>query len=520
MPPATLNDETSLVLLRNNASSCTIQTLPPELLLQIFMKNTELDDPLHDRLHTARYSSQVCRLWREQLLAYPPVWGRLLHLKYYVRVLDVWREEMLSRIGDALLWITGDVNRYTSAFFFSILQKKWQNVQILHISFPLLPFLGYRNAMQPILYRDAPNLEKISLNADPLYKHSDEHWTQFPSESPSTLFNGVAPRLRHVRLYPWFNFDATAPWLSALHSIVLFTYHTVPIILSILKSTPLLRSIRIDGEFDEMPSVMDYTDLNTVPLLHLDSLELRGCPTYLASLLESIDLPSRRPGQLRRLSIGTCNHEHIELSTGTKLERVRCTVMERIQAYMDDFPPEYINLSENQLQGSRHTVFIRNTHPSRLSHKRSNSLSLKISLSGPLRPLILHLAASPSFSATQGLYVYPDVPVEPLLPLYKAFHSVTELSVEFGLCQLLDAVDQYSLFPSLCTLRCDVYSTLTAFSRLLDFVENRASIGSPLSTFYLREERFCDLPDDKKSRLYGIPGLVVELTQPRSLYDN
>ncbi|KAF4612742.1 hypothetical protein D9613_011877 [Agrocybe pediades] len=513
MPPATHNDATGLVLSTTEGSSCTVQTLPPELLLQIFMKNTELDDPSHNQLHTARRSSQVCRLWREQLLGFPTVWGRLLGLEYYECVGNDWRQEVLSRTRGALLWITGSVTQSTSGFFFSVLEEKWGKVEVLEITCKWNPAPGFRRTIWPILQRDAPSLESIILR-DESASLGDLEMQSPTRTSSTTLFNGVAPRLRTLNIFPQFYFDATAPWLSDLRDLKLFAYHTVPMILSILKSTPLLRILRIIGDKKETSSSTEYADLELPSLPHLESLELSGCPTFLSSILESIDFPTRRR-QLRRLFIGTCHHEHSDIPTRT-LESVQHAVMKRIQAYMDDFPPKYIYLSEIRVDAFYPTIFIRDP-PTWDAPEESNSLFITIALSSSLRLLIHRLAASPSFSAVQKLQTSIGGTIEAMVPLYKALHSVTDLSVDSDSAyKLFDGMDQYPLFPSLNVLRLTRDAPIrylhNFYSQLLDFVENRALIGSPLSILHLPKSDVCRLSDVHTSCLYGIPGLVVNLT--------
>ncbi|KAF9552319.1 hypothetical protein CPC08DRAFT_714715 [Agrocybe pediades] len=83
--------------------------IPPERLQDILLKNTEVGDPSHDRLRAARYSSQVCRSWRSLLLRSPIVWARLLDLNSLRKSKEKWTEEVVSRIGNAPIWIEGPV---------------------------------------------------------------------------------------------------------------------------------------------------------------------------------------------------------------------------------------------------------------------------------------------------------------------------------------------------------------------------------------------------------------------------
>ncbi|KAF9548715.1 hypothetical protein CPC08DRAFT_343334 [Agrocybe pediades] len=489
-----LQDDTDLVLSKNSSPSCTVESLPPELLLKIFIKNTELDDPSHNRLHTAHWSSQVSRLWRALLLGSPSVWGRLLELTYYERAGDNWREEVLSRVGNALLWITGSVTESIAPFLFSVLDKKWKRVQILEIAFRRSQSDDFQAEMWPFLCSEALGLESISLE----YFHG-----QPPSgTSSANLFNGIAPRLRNFRISPSFHFDVNAQWLSTLCGLSL-SCDTIPVVASILKATPLLRCLKLSGDLveDQDTTFMDHTVLDIPPLPYLERLEISGCHAYLIVLLESIHLPSRRQA-LHRLSIDSCRHAHNNPPPEV-LERMRRAFTRWIQAYMDDFPPQYMHLFEHRVHNHDSVTIV----DPRWTPNDGFQLML-----GRGHPFISIFGASSIFSAITQLRLRPGPQPDLWVPLYKAFHSVVELSIHGTWIKgILNVVNQFSLFPSLRTLQCDRIA-MAPFPRMLDFLEHRASIGLPLSVLYLTSADIGRLSDAHRDRLDKITGLSLRET--------
>ncbi|KAF4612743.1 hypothetical protein D9613_011876 [Agrocybe pediades] len=510
LPSSTQSPMDLTSLLKDEESPCTVQSLPPEVLLQIFLKNTELGDSSHHRLNTARYTSQVCRLWRVNLLGNGSVWGRLLELDYYRRSGDEWKNEVLSRSRDALLWITGSLSRLTAPWLYSVLDKKWQNVQILDIQVLTTNVtwrLYYQGKLWPLLCRDAPSLETIYLR---------RVMGQVPSEPCSAaLFNGVAPRLRDFEIPLIFHPIENRLWLSTLHGLTLFAHHTIPTIISVLRSTPLLRRLKLHGNMKENSSRVEYTDPSIAQLRHLEWLELIGCPAYLMLVLELIPLPTRRP-TLRKLSVATCHHLSCSDPPPQVIERMQWSFMKWIQAYVEDFPPKCISLEERMVHGPDSSLDIISIE----SHwNGTEGLTLTMSLA-----LIPALVASSLFSTVQELRMQPGSSPTLLAPLYKAFHSVTELSVDgIRIKELFDLVDQFSLFPHLRILRWNQLM-VTYFPRMLDFLERRAAAGSPLSVLYLPPKEVHRLSDLHKSRLDRIPGLVSDFivkltTLPRNLWE-
>ncbi|KAF9552334.1 hypothetical protein CPC08DRAFT_822936 [Agrocybe pediades] len=130
--------------------------------------------------------------------------------------------------------------------------------------------------MQPILHRDAPNLASIILRDESANRGGLGEQPASKSPSTLTLFNDIAPRLHTLDILRHCYFDARVQWLSNLRSTTLLPCHsTIPMILSIFKSTPLLRRLKVIGNSDESPSLTEHIDLELPLLPHLEHLELK-----------------------------------------------------------------------------------------------------------------------------------------------------------------------------------------------------------------------------------------------------
>ncbi|KAF9548713.1 hypothetical protein CPC08DRAFT_769207 [Agrocybe pediades] len=196
-----------------NVDPCGVQDLPPELMYNIFLQNTEHDHYSHNRLNTARYCSQVCQSWRSLLLSSPTIWGRLLKAEYFRNTTRgrVWAREVLSRAGDALLWVeTLSANPADPDFIVQwILKEKWENVQFASLEFPNMDpeekwsFLG----------KESPNLESLRVVV---------YHRLRPLAVPA-LFSNVAPRLRAFHLPGCFKFPNAPLCLSNLRILTLDT---------------------------------------------------------------------------------------------------------------------------------------------------------------------------------------------------------------------------------------------------------------------------------------------------------
>jgi len=117
--------------------------LPSEILWHIFMLNAS-DQREHgtmtmEPLVNTRNSSQVCHEWRHIIMSSSKMWGRLILFDDSQR--KEWIEEVLRRSGSAPLWVYCSVWREeaitdkrrmdASSFFFEILAKNWERVEVM-----------------------------------------------------------------------------------------------------------------------------------------------------------------------------------------------------------------------------------------------------------------------------------------------------------------------------------------------------------------------------------------------------
>ncbi|KAF9539687.1 hypothetical protein CPC08DRAFT_717418 [Agrocybe pediades] len=501
-----------------------MDALPPEIHWNIFMMNTERDnktlemyipDSADHRLDTARNCSQVCRLWRALLLQLSSVWGRLLHLQNLEHTTDAWREAVASRIGEASLWITGEVTDSTRPFIFPILEEKWQNVQVLEISDESL----FSNKVLPtwsFLEKEAPKLELFRLSAHMVDAIGLELEVPMHILPFSPLFGNTAPRLKIFTLEEAFHLSLPAPWMANLHSVTFYKPQNGPLLLSALKSMPLLRELDVYGgnALQPMFSAQDGDlDKPHLPLLESLTLDPFYYPMDMILLLESITLP---PGQrlLRKLVIPEVFKDH---------QRVHCAVTKWIHAYMSASPPRHLSLSADYQriltledirdigsgEGMRVDIVLDDTQ----SHVT-----------------IEEIAASLRYSVVEEL----DVALtdsdfaRPLRPLFAVLQSVTRLTVDgHHLEPLFHVMLQFSLFPNLHTIyfrgtslhpdrnNCEEANTLATLKR---FLEHRVQIGSPVSVLDLSSVHLTALPNNlNMERLIQIPGLSVVLPEDRKV---
>ncbi|KAF9554156.1 hypothetical protein CPC08DRAFT_821866 [Agrocybe pediades] len=496
------------------SSPCRL--LPPELLLEVFRMNTERDDSFHNRLNTARHSSQVCRLWRTIHLSSASIWGRLLQLDDFLRTKDEWKDLVLSRVGNALLWVHGRISTSTWRFFVKVLDSKWENVQILDVwENPVSRFCP--PGAGSFLGKPAPNLESLVLRL----------YNRWPLPQPLTLFNNIAPRLRAIEASPiFFHVDSPLPWLYNLRTLSFLTTHSIADILSVLKWVPHLKLLRIWRDSGSKRIVRVPHEL-LVPI-HLPKLQsLHIINGNLSEILPFLELIT--PSPICSIAIHTtCLPVSRQESFDALPTRFYRALLPWISAYMKGRPPKFISLdvdSEPSL-----SLRIRDYPPPPPSYKPSSieedSLDVAVLLDSYCRSALAELtrASSRIFSSVEQLSVYVEYKRDPdiLLPFYEAFTSVTELTLEAYTA--IDFMDLHAerkrdasvLFPRMRTLCITVedgsmVEDATIVSRILDFVEYRASVGLPLSCLDLSEGiRGIELSDRDRERLGTLEGLTVK----------
>ncbi|KAF9546657.1 hypothetical protein CPC08DRAFT_769607 [Agrocybe pediades] len=497
-------------------SRCIVDALPPELLWKIFMINTEripykafglhFNEP-DSRLDTARSCSQVCRLWRTLFLQSSSVWGRLLHIQSFERTADEWREAVISRVGDAPLWIIGRVSSSTRPYIMSILQNKWKNVQVLVVKDKDL----FNDKILPawsFLEREAPTLEVFKLWINSFYMDA-QHTLPF-----SPLFRNAAPRLKSFMTSIPFQLALPTPWLANLHTVTFNRLQSVPTILSALKSTPHLEHLYISGDTTQHPIHAQDGDVSKPHLPLLESLIINNMdrnPEDLGLLLESISLAPAGQHALRILDIPHAD----AISLEPHQQRLQRSITKWIHAYMEASSPRYLSLWGHN-EGHLYLTM-------RPQHDSEEQMDVGLAFDSHSYLTIKNIAQSSQFRAVETLYVFWRPSPWSLRPLYDALQFITRLTAcGPDIRALFHDMLQFSLFPHLRTinlqgghLQDDSDSELleSTMSNVMDFLEYRAPIGFPISTLELPPARLKFVSGMNEERLERIPGLTVKFEE-------
>ncbi|KAF4612772.1 hypothetical protein D9613_011890 [Agrocybe pediades] len=490
-----------------------IQAIPPELLQYVFLKNTELNIK-HDRLKTARYSSQVCRSWRSLLLESPRVWSRLLDLDYLERSKDEWKEEVISRIGEAPIWIEGRIKPSTYPFMMSVLEKKWRNVEVLQLRGSLAEF---PTADWSFLGREAPNLQRFFMH---FAESASDRNSITSRQYSSVLFNNVAPRLRQFEFSSACPVEVSASWLSNLHSIIFSIGHTVSNIFSVLSNTPQLERLSFQPQ-----SILAEDDMTKLPTINLPRLELLRLDYLQCSeALPFLEFINPSPRCLLSLekhrSFGRIRH----LDTPAEAKQLFRAALRWSKMYGAGYLPKEITL--HAIRGIECIIFVW-VHSHQSTKERPHCITTSLEAQLPhndidsnsfWRPII----DSYSFSSVTRLHLTILAYKSHMLHFLRMFSSVTDLESDAG---SLDVLRKRSLdetlshfFPQLHTLHFNPECAAASQIEIIcDFLEHRVAIGLPVSVLYI--DNFTGfIPDsglDEKvqNRIQQIDGLLVKWDQ-------
>ncbi|KAF9556102.1 hypothetical protein CPC08DRAFT_752720 [Agrocybe pediades] len=322
--------------------------LNDDLLWLIFMKNTQLDDPSHNRLLTARSSSQVCQQWRTVLLNAPSIWGRLLDLDELGKQPHIWRDLLAKRIADSQLWIRGSVTVGMRAYFSQLLKDRWNTIQLLDISDPEQNAKAELQKMYAPLLRKASSMQVLKLTiaekAAMMFKQS-----QFSLEG--FLFDDYAPYLEELVIdgISW-KLQGDMLWLSNLRVMSFDDQTSTPYLLKLLSDMPLLEHVRIadhcgmfqldEGEamqlpFIELPHLLSLWLNSRIFFTLLPFLErLRSSPKC-GLHLDQPD-PSIRP-------LAIMSFEEIRLSQNLDTRMVQA-IMRYMESYFQNHPPTSLSI--------------------------------------------------------------------------------------------------------------------------------------------------------------------------------
>ncbi|KAF9539915.1 hypothetical protein CPC08DRAFT_824513 [Agrocybe pediades] len=482
--------------------------LPPELWLEIFMKNTEFDDLSHHRLETARHCSQVCQLWRTILLSSSSTWGRLIVLHELDEGTYEWMELMLSRVGNALLWIHGPISSSNLQFFLTVVDRKWENVQFFDVwHCNTGPYLSRETAAY--LEKPAPNLEVFTFSRRYVSSPPEQHFNL-------DLFSKIAPRLRSFDISPFlFDVNSTLPWIPNLHTISFHDEYSRDAIFSVLKAMPRIEFVNIYLR----PRTVEPLPRNLAPL-HLPRLRgLKVFAGYIPDTLPFLEL-IKPPDRMCFVVISPGNDHEWNDNIKDLSSRYHDALIPWVLAYLKRCAPTSLYLETYPARCLQIRDYCLSSSLISTAYYKKGSLDVQIFIDGHGHSALSKLgAASGSFSSVEQLLIYGN-DQEALIPLYEALASVTELTLEVYAINIPILHEnreekQSVLFPKLRTLRISFEAGPprdTAYlPQVFDYLECRVRVGLPLSCLDLSDCNPLELSESDRERLGKLTGMSVTM---------
>ncbi|KAF9553985.1 hypothetical protein CPC08DRAFT_208427 [Agrocybe pediades] len=502
-----------------------IASLPTELLGDIFLKNTERDDPNHNRLVTARRSSQVCQLWRAILLASPSVWARLLHLNYFEKAKEIWTQEVIARGAGAALWITGNIiSSSTLPLFKSLMKNHWERVQDLEVTD--VQEQG-SNKTWTFLSREAPILERLDIRSfgrDPIYARRVG-----PPVIPF-LFNNVAPHLQEFCVPQCFWFDPTTPCLSNVRIFDIPENHTVPMILSSLKMMSRLTHLKIAASPHLQHPPVKETDLVKVNLPTLKRLQIWRREFHEARTLLECITPSSHCSLMLVPEVPRVRHYNSPLARPWPCPlttRDMILIQKWVMPYINGHRPNTLKLQIEQI--GRFVLFAISDINLRDSTLVRSVLYVEVVLDAVEALSFVQelIAFSRRLScAVKRLQVDSLSVLSDWYSVYQDLDSITELTITnlmdyyipdpdartwFTRDDITGQPREEALFPRLHTLILDVIFDPNHLEHIVDYLEYRREIGLPVSVLDASRSLYATAPECVRMRdcLDKLDGLVV-----------
>jgi len=271
------------------------QKLNEDVLCLIFLHNiSHGSQHAHDSLDSTRMSSQVCRKWRDALLRFAGIWGRLLCFRNQNRphahgTSGEWFEEILRRSGTASLWITADINiecTNTSGeylfrplhVFFQALDNNWHRVERFAMQVAAPTSSDTHRTLNPweFLLQPAPLLKNFSFDLD--------RGTMFLlaiSLSPGKLFAGTAPQLEDFGSNGLYIYPETMNFGTTLRKYTLRRFmfpnpFAFTGLIALVRSSPLLEHIDVVSDVIEpvLPSLIQQHTVPSPRYIRLDTITI------------------------------------------------------------------------------------------------------------------------------------------------------------------------------------------------------------------------------------------------------
>ncbi|KAF8967938.1 hypothetical protein BDZ97DRAFT_1916511 [Flammula alnicola] len=480
---------------RNSESG--IAVLHPEILLEIFMKLTDLQRPewiedsspyttsinphpnqLEDPTHSSRNVTQVCKHWREIGINAPQLWNRFIDCDMLP---PEWFQEVLHRSQDVPLIVVAAERtlpgfRYTDINLSFLLKTKKQ-FREFHGRFTSFYLTGTQtNALVDRMREPMPSLTTFSLHTSGQLEVAMRR-----TVTPFNLFAGSAPLLQKIEFIgsPW---EVLSPLLPNLTHLSIGGRGYDVACVSLLRQTHYLQSLSM--HFLPVPNPNEPGSSPTLQLPYLTHIQLKrdysACTEFLASL---------NPAPLRTL---TC-----ELSSVTHHQQGGGLFLETLERLLPSEKPH------NKLSCGTTTVFLARR---RLSiHTVTNDdrfFSFCFLCDGFIRDAyfsFLMVASRPLFISSTNLTLdsradldeLPSISDERFFVLFLPFINAQVIRFTAGtLPRTLEIINREDrppypvLFPALdkIILPCSIASQFGYFDEAVKFLRNRKEEGYPIST--------------------------------------
>lgn len=481
-----------------------------DLFLYIVEKNADMFSD-GTALVTTRRTAQVCRSWRDMMLATPALWGRLIDIDSLSLASHDWRVELLRRSGNALLSVRvesclANAPSPISKYFFDILDGEWDRIQHLHVRSVLCS--AQFSDWAPI-FRPAPHLKTCVLHLG-----TPKVIRYLKKEAPGPLLANNAPMLYELNAWR-FKFDIHAPWMARLRSLHIGNPFTLCEILTALEMAPNLEYLYVNDISDSIPP----PPLRVVPLPALRQLTLSSRIKECVSVLDYLDVPplctlTYSPSKIRSLQEieedGFCRSMHV--------------VSTFVARHFRKYTPRYISLSHHR----NSLLFLVGRHPNDIKCTLCISCAPYIDLPTYASAVLFRTLTLREFAHVTKLQLHIDdlLPSEAFISFLACFAAVQEVDInERAITHLVDVTNTYEitknenvpsvLFPVLKDLKIvEPTSVYLRYSTgvLTHFVQARRDAGLPLAILDLAQYESNGAP--ASALLTEVNGLTVRWTRP------
>ena len=216
-----------------------LNTLPDD---SFTVGDEDYDDTSDRSLITARFTSQVCRLWRYIMLSLPGIWADSLNFKYLEQKNDNWRKEVLKRTGTAPLSIIArDMKNFHvgRVLFLSLLKNESGRIRRIHTSTNAsAERISHDSAWISLFLQDAPKLEIVSFRA---------HYGTNADLSSVVLFNNQQTKIHTFILHGPFRVSLPGPWNANIRHLEIMNRCIVHSLIPALTRMPQLESLHLVG---------------------------------------------------------------------------------------------------------------------------------------------------------------------------------------------------------------------------------------------------------------------------------